>query len=402
MNFSFYIAKRYLKQGSGQQAINIISRIASVGIVMGTAALFIVLAVFAGLKTFSLSFVNDADPDLKLFPKEGKFFTISPQQTSDLMKIPGLVSFSKVIEERCFFVFDGKEHIAQLKGVDTLFNFVNSYENHLYLGQWFVPNTYQCVPGIGISSKLSLGMFDQRGGLEVYVPKPGKGLINSKADAFKTEILAPAGFYSISEDLDYKYVFIDLRLAQELMDYDANQISNLEVKVADETKTEQIAEQISAIFNGKVQVKTRMQLNESLYRMLNTENLMLYLIFTLIIIITLFTLIGALIMTIIDKKSHLKTLLNLGASMASLRKIFLLQGFFICTRGTLIGLVIGIFVVLMQSHFEVFMITDSMAYPVEFLWENVFLVVATILILGYLSAWLASSRVNDNLLNEKK
>ena len=134
------------------------------------------------------------------------------------------------------------------------------------------------------------------------------------------------------------------------------------------TKTEQIAEQISAIFNGKVQVKTRMQLNESLYRMLNTENLMLYLIFTLIIIITLFTLIGALIMTIIDKKSHLKTLLNLGASMTSLRKIFLLQGFFICTRGTLIGLVIGIFVVLMQSHFEVFMITDSMAYPVEFLW----------------------------------
>ena len=401
MNFSFYIAKRYLKQGSEQQAINIISKIASFGIVMGAAALFIVLAVFAGLKTFSLSFVNNADPDLKLFPVSGKSFEVSNQQLSDLQQLEGVVSFSKVLEERCFFVFDGKEHIAQLKGVDSIFTKVTAYDQSMFSGQWLRQNTYQCVAGIGISSKLSMGLFDARGGLEVYVPKPGKGLINSKSDAFTTEVLAPAGFYSINEDLDYKYVFVNLELAQSLMNYAPNQVSNLEIKLKNEENSEAIAEKIKSIFKGKVTVKNRMQLNESLYRMLNTENLMLYLIFTLVIIVTLFTLIGALIMTIIEKKNHLKTLLNLGASVQELRRIFLYQGFFICLKGTFIGLILGIIVVVLQSQFKIFMITPSMAYPVEFLWENVLLVLSTILVLGFLSALLASSRVNDGLLYKK-
>ena len=368
---------------------------------MGAAALFIVLAVFAGLKTFSLSFVNNADPDLKLFPVSGKSFEVSNQQLSDLQQLEGVVSFSKVLEERCFFVFDGKEHIAQLKGVDSIFTKVTAYDQSMFSGQWLRQNTYQCVAGIGISSKLSLGLFDARGGLEVYVPKPGKGLINSKSDAFTTEVLAPAGFYSINEDLDYKYVFVNLELAQSLMNYAPNQVSNLEIKLKNEENSEAIAEKIKSIFKGKVTVKNRMQLNESLYRMLNTENLMLYLIFTLVIIVTLFTLIGALIMTIIEKKNHLKTLLNLGASVQELRRIFLYQGFFICLKGTFIGLILGIIVVVLQSQFKIFMITPSMAYPVEFLWENVLLVLSTILVLGFLSALLASSRVNDGLLYKK-
>ena len=401
MNFPFYIAKRYLKQGSGQQAINIISKIASFGIIMGAAALFIVLAVFAGLKTFSLSFVNNADPDLKLFPTTGKFIEVSDAQMLEIQKLNGVLSLSKVLEERCFFVFDGKEQIAQLKGIDSVFTKVTGYDQSMFSGQWLRYNTYQCVAGIGISSKLSLGLFDSRGGLEVYVPKPGKGLINSKSDAFTTEVLAPSGFYSLNEDLDYKYVFVDLKLAQSLMNYNANQVSNVEIKLTPEADAAQIADKIKALFQGKVTVKNRMQLNESLYRMLNTENLMLYLIFLLIIIVTLFTLIGALIMTIIEKKNHLKTLLSFGASLQDLRNIFLYQGFFICLKGTILGLALGILVVVLQSKYEIFMITPSMAYPVEFLWENVLLVLSTILILGFLSAWLASSRVNKNLLQKK-
>ena len=244
-----------------------------------------------------------------------------------------------------------------------------------------------------------MGLYDQRGGLEVMVHKPGKGTINSIQQGFNLEVLAPIGFYSINEDFDYRYVFIDLTLAQELMNYEPNQISNLEIKAKNGVSENKSVNELLSIFNDQVDVKSRMQINESLYRMLNTENVILYLIFTLIIIVTLFTLIGALIMTIIDKKGNLKTLYNLGCTIHQLKKIFLIQGFLVCFRGTFLGLIIGIVIVQVQSHFELFMITPSLPYPVVFSFENVLLVVLTLGILGALSSLLASSRLNQKLLS---
>lgn len=399
MNFSYYIAKRYLKKGSNQNAINIISRIASLGIVVGTTALFVVLSVFGGLKAFSLSFVQNFDPDLKLFPKEGKFFTISESQEKKLEACLYIESFSKVIEERCIFTFDGKEMIADLKGIDSLFQEINDVSNILYMGRWIQPNTYQCVPGLGISSKLSMGLYDQRGGLEVMVPKPGKGTISSVQQGFNLEVLAPIGFYSINEDFDYRYVFVDLTLAQDLMQYQPNQISNLEVKLKPNISETAARQELESIFDNNIILKNRVQLNESLYRMLNTENVILYLIFTLIIIVTLFTLIGALLMTIIDKKKNLKTLYNLGCTIPQLKRIFLIQGILICFRGTTLGLSIGILIVFIQSYFEFFMITPSMAYPVVFSIKDILLVILTLFVLGTLASLLASSRLSKKFLS---
>ena len=103
MNFPLYIAKRYIISNSKNNAINIINRIASLGIIVGALALFVVLSVFSGLKDFSLSFTNDIDPDLKASSILGKSFFISPTQESQIKKIDGIVSYSKIIEERVLF-----------------------------------------------------------------------------------------------------------------------------------------------------------------------------------------------------------------------------------------------------------------------------------------------------------
>ena len=133
--------------------------------------------------------------------------------------------------------------------------------------------------------------------------------------------------------------------------------------------------------------------------MLNTENIVVYLIFTLVIIIALFNLIGALIMMILDKKSNLKTLYNLGAEVSDLRRIFLLQGTLLSAIGGVSGLVLGIIIVLIQQHFELIMITSSLPYPVVFTAQNVFIVLATIILLGFIASLIASSRVNKKLLD---
>ncbi|HEX8270909.1 MAG TPA: FtsX-like permease family protein [Flavobacterium sp.] len=398
MNFPFYIAKRYLKSASKNNAINIINAIAALGIIVGAMALFIVLSVFSGLKDFSLSFSNEFDPDVKVITKVGKSFLITPQQHEQLQNYNGILAYSSVIEERVLFMFNEKEHVTYLKGVDSLFSNVNDVKKAIYQGQWVEPETSQVVVGHGISQKLSLGLFDFNNPFEVFVPKPGRGDIENPEDAFRKSALTPIGIYAINEELDSKYVFADLALTQELLDYAPNQISAIEVKLSPDADEQQVISKLNAIFDNKLSVRTRAQLNDSLYKMLNTENIAVYLIFTLVIIIALFNLIGALIMMILDKKSNLKTLFNLGTEIKDLRKIFLLQGTLLSVGGGIIGLILGIIVVLVQQRFQLIMITPTLAYPVVFSLQNVLIVLATISALGFVASLIASSRVSKGLL----
>jgi lipoprotein-releasing system permease protein len=399
LNFPLYIAKRYIFSKSKNNAINIINRIASLGIIVGTMALFVVLSVFSGLKVFSLSFTNEIDPDLKIESTYGKSFLVTPDQESQIKKIEGVASYTKIIEERVLFIFNGKQQVTYLKGVDRNYPVVNDIRKKLFNGQWLKPDTYQVVVGYGISKNFSMGILDFENPLQVFAPKPGKGAIENPEEAFsKTDVL-PVGIYSISEDLDSKYVFADLGLVQELLEYKPNQISGIEFKLKPNANESNIDSQLQKIFNNKVTTKNRAQLNASLYKMLNTENIAVYLIFTLVIIVALFNLIGALIMMILDKKGNLKTLFNLGTEIKDLRKIFLLQGTLLSVFGGLIGLVLGVILVLLQQRFELIMITATLAFPVVFTLENVFIVLGTIFSLGFIASFIASKRVSEKLLD---
>ena len=364
-------------------------------------ALFVVLSVFSGLRDFSLSFSNDFDADLKVIPHVGKSFFISSKQENQLKNLKDIASFSKVVEERVLFFFDGKEQVTYLKGVDANFTETNILsQNNIFNGQWLKPNTYQVVIGYGISQKLSLGLFDFNNPFEVYVPRKGKAVIESEADAFNKTTLIPVGIYAINdEDLDSKYVFCDLALAQELLELQPNQVSGVEIKLKPNVDEAIIIEKLNTIFQNKVEIKNRAQQNATLYKMLNTENIAVYLIFTLVIIIALFNLIGALIMMVLDKKSNLKTLFNLGSEIKDLKKIFLLQGTLLSIIGGVIGLGLGIIVVIIQQQYKLIMITESLAYPVVFTFQNVLIVFGTIVLLGFIASLIASSRVTKKLLD---
>ncbi|WP_089350250.1 ABC transporter permease [Flavobacterium sp. ov086] len=399
MNFPLYIAKRYIFSRSKNNAINIINRIASMGIIVGTMALFVVLSVFSGLKVFSLSFTNEIDPDLKITSTLGKSFLITLDQESQIKKIDGIVSYTKIIEERVLFLFKDKQKVTYLKGVDSNYAVVNDIKKKLFNGQWLKADTYQVVIGYGISRDFSLGILDFENPLQIFAPKPGKGTIENPEEAFnKTDVL-PVGVYSISEDLDSKYVFADLGLAQELLMYKPNQISGVEFNLKDNADEAAIDAKLKVIFQNKITIRNRAQLNESLYKMLNTENIAVYLIFTLVIIVALFNLIGALIMMILEKKGNLKTLFNLGTEINHLRKIFLLQGTLLSVFGGLIGLLLGIILVVLQQKYEMIMLTPTLAYPVVFTVENVLIVMGTIVSLGFVASLIASSRVSKKLLD---
>ncbi len=399
MNISAYIAKRYLFSKSSNNTINIITLIAAAGVIIGSMALFIVLSGFTGLRAFSIGFLNTADPDIKITAVKGKSFLFSEEIQQQIEQVEGIISYSKIIEERAFFDFNQKTHIAYIKGVDSNFVNVNSLDTTVYAGTWLDKNIpLGAVVGNGISEILSVGVFEFVEPLKIYVPKPGKGYITNPKNAFSKINTQPIGIFALTEEIDKKYTFISLELAQQLLNYKPNQISAIEIKIDSLSKSQTVIDNLTLSLGNNFSVKSREQQNAVFYKMLNTENLASYLIFTLIVIIALFNVIGAIIMMIIDKRDNLKTLYNLGATIKDIKRIFILQGFLLTSAGLFIGLFLGIFIVLLQKKFSFFMITPHLAYPVEFTYFNVFAVVVTLLTLGYFASKIASSRISEKLI----
>ncbi len=400
VNFSLYIAKRYLFSKSSNNAINIITIIAAIGVVVGAMSLFIVLSGFAGLKDFSLQYTNIFDSDLKIIPASGKTFSLTPNGEQEIKKIKKIEAYSKIIEERVFLQYKGKSNIAYIKGVDASYDLVNPVDSILFYDSWFVPNQNEVVVGIVTANKLSMSTRDYGNPLEIFVPRPGTGQINAldPSQAFTKENVVVSGIYEVNEDLNSKYVFSDIDFARSLLKLDSTQVYSVEFKLASNASEELAREKLQAIFSEEIIIKNRIQQNDALYKMLNTENIAVYLIFTLVLIIALFNVIGSIIMMILDKRKNIKTLYNVGANLKDIRRIFFLQGTLMTTLGGALGIFLGVLAVWAQLQFEFINITATLPYPVKLKPLNILIVFATITILGIIASKLASSRVREKLL----
>ena len=325
MNFPLYIAKRYLRSKSSNNAINIISIIAVIGVVLGAASLFIVLAGFAGLKDFTLQFSSIVDPDLKVEAATGKSFFITEEQLAELNALDDVAVYSKIIEERVIIASEDKNYLATIKGVDEHFKSVVDIDSVIDQGSWLEQKSNQIVVGWGISRNLSFGVLDYARAINLYVPKPGKGAITSAKKAFNSVNAVNVGIFYINETLNDTYAYASIGLAQQLLNYKPNQVSAIEFKLNENADEDTAKANIQTILGDAVIIKNRAQLNDALYKMLNTENLVVYLIFTLVLMIALFNVIGSIIMMILDKKDNLKTLFNLGATIKEIKHVFVLQ-----------------------------------------------------------------------------
>jgi len=400
LNFPLYIAKRYLFSKTSNNTINIITIIASFGVIVGALALFIILSGFSGLRTLSYSLLDVSDPDIKITSSMGKTFLYTTDVQQTLENNTSIYAFSKVIEERVFLEYNDKNEIAFIKGVEENYTSITHIDSVLNLGNWLdkeLPKT--AVVGNGISRKLSLGILNFGEPLSIMVPKPGTGFINPNNAFYKMNVQV-VGLYSGTEDFENKFVFVSTNDAHNLLKFKENQFTGIEIKLKDNSEANFFSEQLQEQLGSEFKVQTKQQLNEVFYKVINTENFVSYLIFTLIVIIALFNVIGAIIMMIIDKKSNLKTLFSLGATIEEIKRVFVYQGFLLTFSGMIIGLSLGILLVFFQKQFGLFMITQNLPYPVEFRFSNLFIVVVTITVLGFIASKIASSRITKGFIEK--
>ena len=388
MSVVIKIAWRYFFSKSGQTVINRINSIALLVIIVATSALMIVLSAFSGLKDFGLSFSNIFDPDFRIIPKLGKTISLDSSKIRRLEKVDGIKAFSPILEEKVFLSFKEKNQVAHLKGVGLDYLNVIPADSLVSVGEWLVPESNAIVAGYGIGADMNLGVYDYGSFLNISIPR--KNLNSSlRQNPFYTQQAVTIGLYQISEDIDKKYIFSTLDFARDLLQYPQNVFSSIEIKASPEANSKDLKKKIQKIMGDSVQIKDRTQINTALYKMLNTEHLAIYLIFTLVLIVALFNVVGALVMMILDKKPQMNILKAMGITQHQLGQTFFLLGMMIVLFGGIIGLVLSSVLILIQQWDPFINIPGtSLAYPIKWEFENILIVMGTLLLLGSLaSAW---------------
>lgn len=393
----FKIAWRYFFSKSQQTVINRINSIALLVIIVATASLMIVLSAFSGLKEFGLSFSNAFDPDYKVLPSKGKVILLDSLSIKKLEKISCINALAPVLEEKVFLSFNEKSQVAFIKGINKHYLSVIPADSLVAIGEWLVPESNSVVAGYGIGASMDLGVYDYSNFLNISVPKKSiKGNLNQ--NPFYSQQAVVVGLYQISQDIDKKYVFSSISFARKLFQYPKDAYSAIEIQIKPNTSHDYLSQELRKILGENFVLKDRVAQNTALYKMLKTENIAVYLIFTLVLIIAMFNLVGALVMMILDKKPDMKILEAMGATTNSLRKVFFILGLLISLIGGAIGIVFAsLLIVIQQVRPLLFVPGTSLPYPVNWEFENFILVIMTLTILGMISSGWVSRGIKSNL-----
>ena len=367
--------------------------IAVIVISFSTASLFIVLSAFSGLKTFGLSFTNKFDPDYRIKPRSEKKLILSNEQLSKINLIPSVIESSPVLENKVVLNFKGKTMMAVLRGVGQNYSKIVQLDSLLISGSWFNAGYSEVIIGSSISRILNLGVYDYSDLLKITVPrKSNKKTINF--DPFKSETALVAGIYSSIDNMSRFYIFSDLDFARKIFQKKLDEFDFIDLKVQGSPDIEDLADEIFKLLDTPVNIESRKELNSAVYKMMNTENIILYFVFSLIVIISLFSLFGSIIIMYLDKKREFFIFHAIGIVPKQIWQIFFFLGCCISWVGSFLGFIMGFIIIIIQKNFPfIYVPSTSLAYPVEIQFENCLAVLLTVFILGATTSLVASAGI---------
>ena len=397
MNLSFYIAKRYLFSKKSHNAINVISGLSVCGVALATLALVCTLSVFNGFQDLVATFFTAFDPELKITAASGKVFDAYDERIEKLRKLSEIEVFSESLEDNAMVQYNGKQAMVVIKGVEDNFNQLTAIDSILYgRGEMVLYDEIvdYAIPGVELTSILGTGIrfLDP---LEVYAPKRGSQInVANPASSFNVSYLHSSGlvFAVNQQKYDASYIITSLKFARDLFQYDT-QVSSIELKLKEGVDTDAFAHKIGGILGNDFVVQNRYEQQADTFRIMQVEKLISYVFLTFILLVACFNVIGSLSMLIIEKKNDVVTLRGLGADGRLISRIFLFEGCLISFLGALVGVVLGLTLCLVQQEFGILTLGSGAnagafvvdAYPVSVHWQDVLLILVTVLVIGFLS-----------------
>lgn len=362
-----------------------------------SAALVIILSVFNGFDSLIRSMVNQFDPDLKICAAKGKTFSIDDDTRQKLINIKGIEAASYTVEETALFQYDNYQYIATLKGADSNYAQVCDIPSNIVIGDYMLQDATGVSYAV-LGADIAANLWVQPDGLtplKTYAPRRTAKTSPSPSEAFSYGLLMPSGIFHIHQDFDAKYVITPLTFAKELLEFDDNEFSAIEIKT--NGNDDAIAAKIKETLGDQFTVKNRFQQQDTLYKIMQSEKLSIFVMLSFIIIIASFNIIGALAMLIIDKKSDIATLSHLGADTGFLRQIFIRTGQLITITGVISGIILGLITCWLQMEFQFLTFPEGSyiinAYPVEVRWPDIIATAAIVTAIGFLATLIPTRKL---------
>jgi lipoprotein-releasing system permease protein len=389
VNFPFFIAKRYLVSKKTHNATNIISGISIAGICIGTLALVIVLSAFNGLSELVQTLYNSFDAEIEITVKQGKTFNPNSPEFNALKHIEGISYISESVEGNALLKYEAQQSIATIKGVSKDFQKMTRVDTLVLDGNFNI-NKNNIVIGKGLSQVLQLRMNDLSSWISIYAPKRGKLKSLNPEEGLNEMNAYASGTFSINDEFDFSYVIMNIEDARQLLDYDKNEVSAIELGINPTADGEKIQKQLINVLGDNYYVKNRAQQNAELYKTMESEKLWTFIILIFILVIATFNVIGSLTILILEKKKDITILHHLGADIKAIRRIFLVEGLLITAIGALSGLLLGILLCWIQMKYELISMSEGLlinAYPVKVEALDIVAIMLAVFTIGFVAAW---------------
>lgn len=403
MNFLF--AWRYFKAKKTTNAINVISWISIVAMIIGTASLILVLSVFNGFEGLVKSLYSSFYPDVKVSPTRGKEVVLTPAQLQKIRSVRGVKAVSLVVEEKALLQNSGSDDSADyqsvvyLKGVDSNYTAVTSVAKNLIGDVKFNTGTADkplLILGAGIESALHVQSESNIRPLAVYMPRKDAVNLDDPLQSLSTEAVNTSGTFIIQQDFDNKYAITNLGFVKRMLVMDSNSYSGAEIAVTNESDVDNVRDALKTILGSNYLVQDRFEQNASLFGVMRIEKWIIYAILSLILIVAAFNMVGALTMLVLEKKHDITVLHALGASRNFIQKIFLSEGLLLALIGGGVGMLLAFLIALVQLKFHIIKLEGNTFlidyFPVKMVLSDFLLVAFTVLVISVFASWIPARK----------
>ena len=367
-------------------------------ITVGTAALIIILSAFNGFESLVKSLYSSFYADIRIEPVAGKTMVLTDSQVESMYKIQGLKAVTRLAEEKALLQNGEFQTVVYLKGVDDDYGKVAGVPANIVRGNFELGNadSPRVVMGVGIEN--AIGVFTDRAilPLTIYMPRKGANDLSNPLDALSVGLVRTSGSFAIQQEFDNKYILTNLDFARQYLNFGDDEYSAAEISVESQDQVQMVKQELVSLLGNKVKVLDRYEQNKTLYSTIRLEKWAIYGIFTLILLVAAFNMVGALTMLVLEKQKDIQVLQAMGASRQMIRKIFLTEGLVLAGIGASLGILLAVTLYYLQINYKLVPLQGESFlidyYPVKLVPGDFLLVTVTVILIGLLASWFPANR----------
>ncbi len=390
---TFLFAWRYFKAKKSTNAINIIAWVSIVAIIVGTAALILVLSVFNGFEGLVKSLYSSFYTDLKIIPEKAKLMHVTEDQLKQLHGLKGIRNYSLVLEEKAMIQNGDYQSAVTMKGVDDQYRFTTGVASHIINGDYNLGtmDAPKMVMGVGVEGALGIMADRNIFQLSIFLPKKNESENMDFLENISMDTIQSSAAFAIQQDFDNKYAITNLGFLKRAMGIAADEYGAIEVALKDEDDPENVRSQLSKIFGEGYIVQNKYEQNKSLYAVMNLERWFVYGVLSLILVVAAFNMVGALTMLVLEKQKDIAILHALGGKRGFIQRIFLSEGLLLSLIGGGAGMGIAFILAWLQLKYHIISLPGSFVisyFPVELHLMDFILVGSTVFVVSMIAAWI--------------